>query len=353
MTTYEAERRRAVRRFRWVGLYAPLAVFVMLTAAQFAMLPAMPDPAATHWGFTGGPDGFGPQWVLPVTTIAVGGGITLLLALLALSGLRTNSGRAMSYRVIAAAIWFEVGLLGVGQFLTAAMQVGYDDARDVPNAGPALLIGAAIGVVAGFLAWKGALNVPADPDERAAAPEAVDLAPGERAVWIRSVSLSRSALIVLGALVLITLGIALTTAVLDVQLTGSLSAGAWAAIGSGVLATAAVLLAARFVVRVDADGLTVRAPLGWPRKHIAAGDIRSAEVVQVSPMGEFGGWGWRYGVAGAGMGIVMRAGEGIRVTTNAGKLVTVTVDDAETAVALLRGLTSAANPREDGGRDER
>lgn len=353
MTTYEAERRRAVRRFRWVGLYAPLAVFVMLTAAQFAMLPAMPDPAATHWGFTGGPDGFGPQWVLPVMTIAVGGGITLLLALLALSGLRTNSGRAMSYRVIAAAIWFEVGLLGVGQFLTAAMQVGYDDARDVPNAGPALLIGAAIGLVAGFLAWKGALDVPADPDERAAAPDAVDLAPGERAVWIRSVSLSRSALIVLGTLILITAGLGLTTAVLDARLQGGLTAGAWITFGCCALVTLAVLLCSTFEVRVDAEGITVRAPLGWPRKHIPAGDIRSAEVVQVSPMGEFGGWGWRYGVAGAGLGIVMRAGEGIRVTTNAGKRVTVTVDDAETAAALLRGLAAAANPREEGGLDER
>jgi len=334
-------RRRALRRFRWSGLIIPLTAFALLAVVQVALLPQMPDPAATHWGFSGGPDGFGSAWTLPAMTLGVGGGLVVLFALLALSDLPVNGvgarGAGRKYKMVAAITWAEVGLVGVPMLGTFAVQVGLDDAHDAPATTWMLPVGAVVGAVLAFAAWRLNFAVPTEPSS-GAEPAEIRLAPTERAVWIRSVSLARVAVAVLGVALLVTAGMALTTAILDLRLQGALSPVTWIVGACCLVVTAAVLLSATFEVRVDDAGLTVRGPLGWPRTHVERTDIRSVEVVQVSPMGEFGGWGWRYGVAGAGLGIVMRAGEAIRVTTTAGKRVTVTVDDAETGAALLRGL---------------
>jgi hypothetical protein len=58
-------------------------------------------------------------------------------------------------------------------------------------------------------------------------------------------------------------------------------------------------------------------------------------------MAEFGGWGWRLGASGTG--IVLRAGEGIRVGRQGKSDLTITVDDAETAVSLLRRTMERAS----------
>ena len=57
--------------------------------------------------------------------------------------------------------------------------------------------------------------------------------------------------------------------------------------------------------------------------------------------GRGGGWGWRTGVGGT-IGIVMRKGEGIEVVHSGGKRLVVTVDDAETAAALLNTMADRA-----------
>jgi hypothetical protein len=106
-----------------------------------------------------------------------------------------------------------------------------------------------------------------------------------------------------------------------------------------VLALSAMGIAWR--VRVDAAGLTVRSlPFGWPRRRIRLDQIDAVKTVQVTPIAEFGGWGWRWGAAGSG--VVVREGQGILVVLRDGRRFTVTVDDAETGAALLAAYAASA-----------
>ena len=75
--------------------------------------------------------------------------------------------------------------------------------------------------------------------------------------------------------------------------------------------------------------------LPWPRTHIAVEDIESASVVDIRPM-EWGGWGYRGSLKlMQRAAVVHRAGPGIRVDLRNGKVFAVTIDDPETAVAVL------------------
>jgi hypothetical protein len=46
---------------------------------------------------------------------------------------------------------------------------------------------------------------------------------------------------------------------------------------------------------VDQRGLTVRRPLGFPAYPVPLAEIAAVDVVDVSALGEYGGWGWRLG----------------------------------------------------------
>ncbi|WOF24355.1 DUF1648 domain-containing protein [Microbacterium betulae] len=331
-----SERARAIRRFRWLGLYLPLAVFGAIAVVQLALLPLMPDPAATHWGLSGGPDGFAPAWIHPLMTVFIGAGISALIAGIALAEIG-RPGRRVAYRLMAAVIWWEVGMLGVSFLGTVLVQVGLDDAQDAPSATGMLIAGLLVGIALGVAAWKLSIEPPVEDDE-SHVPAPVALSSSEQAVWLKTVTMARSGRLVLGAAVVLVLVLAAVTASLDLATSGRLSGGTWIVIGSFVLVAVLVLLGVVFRVRVDDSGLTVRAPIGWPRIHVPREEIRTAEVVSVNPMGEYGGWGWRY-AAGNGWGVVMRAGEALRVTRTNGRVFTVTVEDAETGAALLGGLT--------------
>jgi hypothetical protein len=96
------------------------------------------------------------------------------------------------------------------------------------------------------------------------------------------------------------------------------------------------MLAAR--VWVDRRGLTVRGPLGLPSYTVPLDEVAAVEVVRVSALGDYGGWGWRIGRRGA-PGVVLRSGEALQVTRGDGRRFVVTVDGAAEAAALLAALT--------------
>lgn len=326
----------AVRRFTLVAVTLPAVLVAVALAAQVLALPALPDPVAIHWGASGSPDGFGPAWIVPVLTAAIGFGLPLVIAASALAGLRRGD-RGTTYRLLGAVALAVSTMMCVLGTWTLVMQAGLLEAADGPSAIPAVLCSFGAAIAAFVAGWF------AQPDE----PYRVTVlaAPGRkpdtdsRGPWQQRTTLSRGAIMILvGAIALLVL-MTLVTA-----LTSGGAAPAWAVvllIAVTVLAVVVVVSSIAFHVRVDDDGLSVTSVVGLPRVHIALADIARAEAVLVSPMGEFGGWGLRW-APGSGFGVVLRTGPGIRVTRTSGKIFTVTVDDAETGAALLDGLAARA-----------
>ena len=302
-------------------LAVPVAVQAVTTAVALSWRGDLPDLVATHWG-TDGPDGFSSV----LSSVAICGVVTIALAL-TFWAIGHFWGQASSTRRLAAGVSVGTAVFLGGLVLgTLAAQRGLDDATQAGDIDLALGISMITAIAIGALvAW---LLVPGDAEQAAttsvptSAPR-VPLPEGERAVWIRQTS-GRSGV---GIMVVST---ALTAAMAVIT-------GQWWMLTIPVVL--AVLGATMLVwtVRVDARGLDVRSAAGWPRIHVPATSVEGATTRQVNPLREFGGWGWRTG-AGGTVGIVMRTGEGIEVAHSGGKRLVVTVDDAETAAALLNTM---------------
>jgi len=322
--------RRAVSRFALVALVLPAVIVAAGVAVMLAVLPALPDPVAIHWGGAGTPDGFGPPWV-PVVLLAVCGfGLPALLGLLSLPALR-RGGRGYAYPFLAASA------LGLSCFLTVLVtastvrQAGLADAASGPTIWLPMAGGLVAGIGAGIIGWFLQPQQRFEPTPVRAADPA-QLTPGEHAVWLQRVAISRSGGIILGAAVGLLIAI---TAITAWAVPDALAL--WITAGSTVLVTVAVATNVVFHVRVDERGLTVTSAAGWPRTRVPLADVRDAAAVTVDPMGEFGGWGMRWAPPGR-FGVVVRAGAGIEVRRRSGKTFTVTVDDADTGTALLNAL---------------
>lgn len=89
-------------------------------------------------------------------------------------------------------------------------------------------------------------------------------------------------------------------------------------------------------VSVDRDGLHVRL-LGVRVLHVPLEEVVAADVVDVHPFREFGGWGLRMDLHGR-VGWVTRQGRAVRVRRGDASEVLVTVDDATDVAATLNTL---------------
>jgi hypothetical protein len=326
----------ALRRFRLVAIWLPLAFTAVGVVVQLALLPAVPATVAVHWNASGEPDGFAPAWTQPLLTLLFGFGVPLLLALTSLPGLRRGDGGA-TYRLMGATATAVSALITVAFTWTFAMQAGLDEASAAPPVWAALGVSLAAGVVAGVASWflqPRAAN--ADDVPQSASPLA--LAPTERALWMRSVAMRSGAAIAITAAVLL-IGVGAGAG----WVTGAPAALAWSLTALTLLLLVLAATTVAFHVRVDETGLHVDSVLGIPRFHVPLTDVASAARVEVDPMGEFGGWGLRLST-GRRFGVVLRAGEALEVWRRSGKRFVVTVDDAQTGAALLEALVARARP---------
>lgn len=306
-------------------LWSPLAALVMVGVAAaivWSWRDDLPDPVASHWSaHAAGPDGFQPV-----------GGFVLITALMvaALSALFGAIGwfwgqSAVTRRMVAGACVWAGGFGASLLLLVLGAQRGLDDASEA--AMPGWVTAAAIGVPL-LPAFVAAVLTPGDRPAPATAPVASDaqriaLAGGERAVWIRRADGGPG--LVVGAVV--TVGVTLLAIALEL----------WALLLLPVLLAGLFVAMFAFTVRVDASGLTVRSVIGWPGTHVPADEIERASVIEVHPLRQFGGWGWRVGRGGR-VGVVLRSGEALLVDRTGSRSFVVTVDDAASGAALLNTL---------------
>lgn len=326
-------RDRALRAYVAAGLLAPLLIAAAAISIQLIVMSDVPDPVAVHWS-VGGPDGFGPAWSYPLMTALVGFLLPAGLALSALPSVRRGDS-GPTFRLLAATSLGLSVLMSVLATVLLVSQRGLDDAADAPGAG--WLVGAAFaaGLVAAGVAW---IALPTLPNvvTRHELP-AVALAAGERVAWMRTAAMP-SALVALLAVIAVVLGLG----GLWMLIAGDAAAGA-IMLGVAVLIGALTATMTAFAVTADDRGLRVRAAAGWPTFVVPLDDVASVAAIEVTGMGQFGGYGLR-SVPGA-FGVILRAGEAIEVTRSSGRRFVVTVDDAATGAAVLDALAAQQSER--------
>ncbi|MEU4896942.1 hypothetical protein AB0B12_30620 [Streptomyces sp. NPDC044780] len=105
---------------------------------------------------------------------------------------------------------------------------------------------------------------------------------------------------------------------------------------AGLLMLFGTLAFVHVAVRVDDEVLEVRCGhIGLPRRRIPLSDVVHADVAHKVTPCQWGGWGYRWRPE-KGTAVVVRRGEGLVVRLGDGRVFTVTVDDAEAAVRVIR-----------------
>jgi hypothetical protein len=312
-------------RLALVAVLVPFALAVTAVALQLAWLPDLPASVITHWAFDGAPDASAPSWTMPLLTGIVGVGIPALFGAILAAG-AGPCGPTATHKLLAVASVFAVTLIGVGLTGSLAIQRGVADER--PDVLPVVLGGLAAAFLLAAAGWFVLPQAVPGGSVAGAPVPVVPVAPGERVAWVGIARFGTGVLIALGGTVVLVTGVI----VFAIAVTGSW----WYALIPVVVALA-VLGTSVWRVRVDGSGLTVRGALGWPQYRVALGELESAGVSEITPLGEFGGYGVRFGL-GRRLGIVTRAGEALEVTRRDGRAVVVTVDDAATAAGLLNAL---------------
>ncbi|RKT03203.1 hypothetical protein BX286_1127 [Streptomyces sp. 3211.6] len=107
-------------------------------------------------------------------------------------------------------------------------------------------------------------------------------------------------------------------------------------LAAGLLILYGTLAFVYVAVTVDAEAMEVRCGhIGLPRRKIRLAEVTAAEFLpRVTPQ-QWGGWGYRWRPE-KGTAVIVRRGEGVELRLGDGKLFTVTVDDAENAVRVIR-----------------
>lgn len=332
-----ADVRRSRTAFLWVGVIAPLGMLVLAAVVIIAWMPELPDPMATHWG-TDGVNGFASPWGYVAGIIGIGVGVVILLAVLTIfvHRLPQSSTKPPVGPWSATARLMGAMNLGTGTMIAfvavvgAALQRGLTDAADTGDIGGWTMLGLVLLLVAAALGWVMQPAAPALSAEQGDAAGSILLTANQRAAWFGTATMARGGLIVLFASLAL---LVVMTAYFAAQ-----GEDSWWVL-AGTTALIAVLIGTMIVfrVRVNADGLRARSLVGWPNNRIRMDDIAKVETVQINPMAEFGGWGWRIGLDGR-RGIVLRTGEALQITRTDGRVFVVTVDGASDAAAVLETL---------------
>jgi hypothetical protein len=115
-------------------------------------------------------------------------------------------------------------------------------------------------------------------------------------------------------------------------------------IAAGLLIMFGTLAFVHVAVRVDKDCLEVRCGhIGLPRRRIPLSSVVGADFApRVTPR-QWGGWGYRWR-PDKGTAVIVRRGEGVVLRLGDGHTFTITVDNAEAMVRIIRDRLRPATP---------
>lgn len=122
----------------------------------------------------------------------------------------------------------------------------------------------------------------------------------------------------------------------------ALTASVVGCVAAGLLILFGTLAFVHVHVKVDHEHLEVRCGhIGLPRRRIPLAQVTGADFEPSVTPRQWGGWGYRWRPE-QGTAVVVRRGEGVVLSLGDGRTFTVTVDDAEAAVRVIRDRLRAA-----------
>lgn len=312
-------------RLRFTAMIlVPQAIALTASIIWSALLiPDLPDPVATHFGFAGNADGFASAAGSIAGLSGIAAAMMVMFAVMALAG--TTVG-AMS-RILAGFGSGSVFLLAALQVALLLPQRGLDDARGFTLPFGHLAVPFLIAIAAG--AAVALLIEPIEEPEDTVPPaDPIAVTEASRAVWFGRARASWILLVAMSA------GVpASAVPAVIAHGEGETLVAVLLGIGAVVLA----LLTAAFSsvrVRVDATGVHWRLVPGLPERSIGYDDLDDVTAVELRP-GDWGGWGYRLGPKGRA--ILLRGGEGLRLSRRKGADMHISVDDAARGAELARG----------------
>ncbi|MBS1672450.1 MAG: DUF1648 domain-containing protein [Actinobacteria bacterium] len=328
------ELRRARLMLLLVGLVVPLVLSGVVLALVLGWLPELPDPAATHWG-PSGVDGFGPPVMFAWMTVLLGFVLPALLTITTLIGLRGRWGGAA--RLLGGLALGISGLSAVVNLSAVGSQRGVADAGGAPDLGWAMIWAFGAFVVLIGLGWLVQPHVRPAPATPLQPAHVAAITKGERVVWLATATMSRTAIGVIAAVVVLIVGI---TAFMAIRFTDRM----WVPLLTLALLGVAFASSTAFRVRIGPEGFSARSLIGFPRTEIPLDEVVSVRAVECHPFGEFGGFGWRLGLDGR-TGIVLRTGPAIEIERRDKRPLVVTVDGADVGAGVLQAYLDARGGR--------
>ncbi len=321
-----------------IALRTGIAGIVIAVIAALPVLlyrSRLPNPMATHWDYSGRPDGSAHPITFVVGTIVL---VLVLTAIAALVAIRGNLAIRRA-RVTYSMIWgFTAGVVISLQCVAVWANLDRPDwtgARSL-NGGLAIIFASGV-VLAGVAALLGRIGPDATPPRPAnGTVPALQLDPGQRAVWV---STARNQAMITVSTTMFAAGVILLALAILVT-----SAAAFVPVGSILTGVGLFMLAwCRVRVIVDERGMRVALGLGWPGWTFARSDITDARVEDRRAMA-YGGWGYR-GTSRGAPTLMIRSGECLVIELAGGRTFAVSVDDAAAGAALLNRLRTEPVPQ--------
>ncbi len=300
-----------------------IAAVVVSIGATLVYYPSLPDPVASHWGFSGAPDGFMPKRLdaMLMPLLVASAGVFVWAA--------GRADRAAAQLMVGLANGLAVFFAGlrITTFRANTNAATWADAANITAFD--LLVPLAVGGLAGIITAYGARYRP------------------EHVVQVRSVSASARASAneqfdgyVTAKTMTVVPAITAAGGFL-VYTTVPAPQGVAIAVLLGVI-TVVAALATRARMQVDAERVTVGfGPFGLPRITWPMAVIDDVVVLDVEPLA-YGGWGYR--ILPGVRAVVLRRGEGIRLSCTGKPDLVITIDEAQSAAAVIARHSQPGEP---------